>query len=252
MTTHSSVELVATSLLKLFSDFVEARFAQLPINEQAEFYANLLIDRLVSARHNGPGSIQKKLLETRSDATRAGAANLVRRSADEEKLLRDGIQRSEAFFRSAAFQAEVTRVIEGRLANQNPPLDKLEQLFSEADASARLAVRFLPKDLATNEPALPDDLEWILKGIETACGIEVGREVEQEMEARFDSAFNAPVAIDDSAFIAAKTLREQRGINAANCNKFLAKHGTTSDQLVEGQVRYRKPNKKRLDIHSGD
>lgn len=57
---------------------------------------------------------------------------------------------------------------------------------------------------------------------------------------------------DDSAFVAAKTLREQRGMTAAKCNKFLSRHGTKSEQPVEGMIRYRKPNTKKLDIHSGD
>ena len=59
-------------------------------------------------------------------------------------------------------------------------------------------------------------------------------------------------ATDETAFVAAKTLREQRGMNAAKCNRFLTKHGTTAVQPVEGKVRYRKPNKKALVIHSGD
>ncbi len=57
---------------------------------------------------------------------------------------------------------------------------------------------------------------------------------------------------DDSAFVAAKTLREQRKMTASDCNKFLKQHGTMLAQSVEGKVRYRKPSKNRLNIHSGD
>lgn len=66
-----------------------------------------------------------------------------------------------------------------------------------------------------------------------------------------DAMLNA-VGGDDSSFVAAKTLREQRRMTAADCNKFLKEHGTESAQSVAGKIRKRKPNKKVLEIHAAD
>ena len=58
--------------------------------------------------------------------------------------------------------------------------------------------------------------------------------------------------VDRSAFVVAKPLRDQRGMTAVQCNRFLDRYGTKSEQPVEGKVRFLKPNTKTLLIHSGD
>lgn len=56
----------------------------------------------------------------------------------------------------------------------------------------------------------------------------------------------------DGSFVAAKALRDLREMTATKCNKFLKSNGTESTEPVEGKVRFRKPNKKTLEIHAGD
>lgn len=65
-------------------------------------------------------------------------------------------------------------------------------------------------------------------------------------------AENARKQSAGDSYVAANVLRSQRGQTAAQCNKFLKKYGTESVEPIEGKVRFRKPNKKTLEIHAAD
>ena len=101
--------------------------------------------------------------------------------------------------------------------------------------------KLIQNDVKEAKSRFDKDSEVILTAQPVACA-ENGKETPAKNQPDFD----------ETAFVPAKTLREQREMNAANCNKFLKQYGTTSAQSVEGKVRYHKPNKKRLDIHAAD
>lgn len=52
--------------------------------------------------------------------------------------------------------------------------------------------------------------------------------------------------------MASVKLRSERNLNAVKVNRLLKTHGTESIEPVNGKIRYHKPDKAKLLIHSGD
>lgn len=106
----------------------------------------------------------------------------------------------------------------------------LQHVIKAGETPARVSLAF-----AISEPALTE--------MENAA-------VNITQSAFASSSLNS--AADDSAFVAAKSLYQHRGMTPAKCNKFLVRFGSESTERVEGKIRNRRRGKNRRDIHAGD
>lgn len=226
------------------------QFEQLPVAEQTEFWANESIKFFVRSVDQGPGGLLAKVAELGNKASVAGLGAQSRRYSSCAERMRPWIKEAKDFLNSDCFRSEVKSYITARLEKatsfdaQESLIEMLQQRLPQGNRALRLALHCADIEITSGTPA---DLEKILDDLES----EYRDDQDRELDARLEMELSQP-KVDESAFVAAKTLREQRGMTAAACNKFLTQHGTKSAQSVDGKVRYHKPNKKRLDIHASD
>lgn len=230
-------------------------FRATPSAEQlAERTADRIISDLVAFLWDEPERIRQKFADCVTDAVDDGVPKTMHAFKKPAKQIEEFIAKLDAEWKSPEFRSALTTILRNRIEGRTTPFDAPATLLRHPFSPYTVATlqtmgKIDPFAVAESEiPQIP------LKELRAGLGDLYRQKRDAERAALVSAAVSAhpDAAVDDSAFVAAKTLYQHRGMTAAKCNKFLKRFGTESTEPIEGKIRNRPKGGNRREIHSGD